>query len=121
VEQILETNRGMKVRVFGVWEPILRTDWQRPSASVLGRIGDERAHQYWDPGRLLAARIAADARDPQPRQQCCVRDGFLWDLAAVYPPGVKWTGQLPPAVFFNGPVLKVRDELEGALVGLARH
>jgi hypothetical protein len=91
------------------------TDWQRPAAVVLGRIGDVRAHQYWDPGRVLAQRMSSDARDPQPKQECCDRDGFLWDLAAVYPPGVQWTGQLPPATFFNGPVVKVKSELEASL------
>jgi hypothetical protein len=106
----------MNVRVFAVWEPILATDWQRPGASVLSRVPDLRAHQYWDPKHLVAQRIAADARDPQPRQKCCVRDGFLWDVAAVYPPGVKWTAQMPPAVFFNGPVMKVKEDLERSVL-----
>jgi len=94
---------------------MLVTDWQRPTAAVLGRILDSRAHQYWDPAHLVALRLAADARAPQPRQQCCVRDGILWDLAAVYPPGVQWTAQVPPAVFFDGPIVKVKPELEPAL------
>ena len=95
---------------------MLPTDWQRPGAAVLGRIPDTRVRQYWDPGRLLARRIAAEARDPQPKQQCCVRDGVLWDLAAVYPPGLRWDDQLPPAVFFNGPVVKVAADLERVLL-----
>ena len=102
--------------MFAVWEPMLPTDWQRPGGSVLGRIPDARVHQYWDPSHLLAQRIAADARDPQPKQQCCVRAGILWDVAAVYPAGVQWAGQLPPAVFFNGPVVKVAGDLELALL-----
>ena len=77
---------------------------------MLARIPDLREHQYWDPGHLLAQRLAGDARDPQPKQKCCVRDGFLWDLTAVYPPGVKWTDRMPPATFFNGPVVKVQGK-----------
>ena len=60
--------------------------------------------------------MAADTRDPQPKLKCCVRNEMLWDLAAVYPPGVQWTGQLPPAAFFNGPVVSVKAELEQATV-----
>jgi len=101
--------------VFAVWEPILSTDWQRPDGAALGRISDLRAHQYWDVQQKLAQRMMADARDPQPKQKCCVRDGFLWDLAAVYPAGAKWDDRIPPAVFFNGAVVKVQEELEKAL------
>lgn len=102
--------------MFAVWEPILVTDWFRPGGFVLGRIPDLRAHQYWDPHHLTAQRLAADARDPQPEQDCCIRKSVLWDLAAVYPPGVKWTDRVPPATFFNGPVVKVQEEFENALV-----
>jgi len=98
-----------------VWEPILVTDWSRPGAVVVGRIPDVRAHHYWDPSHQVARKLAADARDPQPRQECCVRDGKLWDLAAVYAPGAQWNGQLPPAVFFNGAVARVKSDLEKAV------
>jgi hypothetical protein len=99
---------------------MLPTDWQRPGIAVLSRLSDPRAHQYWDPKHVLAKRLAAEARDPQPKQKCCVRDGVLWDLAAVYPPGADWDGPLPTAVFFNGPVVKVKPELEPAILRFAR-
>ena len=105
----------MKVQVFAVWEPILATDWQSPTSGLLARIKDARARQYWDPRHLVAQRLAADARDPQPKQACCLRNNFLWDLAALYPPGAEWKDALPPAVFFNGPVVKRKAELETAL------
>jgi hypothetical protein len=88
----------------------------RPGPAVLSRISDSRVHQYWDPSHQLAKRLAAKARDPQPRQKCCIRDGFLWDLAALYPPGPTWNGTMPPATFFNGPVVKVKADLESALL-----
>ena len=115
MQQILEQHPGVKIHVFAVWEPMLATDWQNPAGAVLARLKDSRARQYWDPRHLLALRLAADARDPQPKQACCVRDNILWDLAAVYPPGVEWKDALPPAVFFNGPVVKRQAELETAL------
>ena len=94
---------------------MLATDYQAPGAMVLARLKDERAQQFWDAQHLLALRLAADAREPQPKQACCVRDNILWDLAALYPAGAKWNAHLPPAVFFNGPIVKRQPELEAVL------
>jgi hypothetical protein len=101
-----------------VWEPILPTDWWAPSTIVLRRLADTRARQYWDMDHVLARRMAQDARPPQPTQGCCVRSKTLWDLAAVYPQGVRWTGQMPIATLFDGPVVDVIDGIEAALSGL---
>ena len=103
------------MQVFAVWEPMLPTDWQSPNSGVLARLKDVRARQYWDPRHLLAQRLAADAHPPQPKQACCLRNNILWDLAALYPPGVEWKDALPPATFFNGPVVKQKPALETAL------
>ena len=66
----------------------------------------------------MALRLAADARDPQPKESCCLSDNILWDLAALYPPGAKWNGTLPPATFFDGPVVERKPNLEAALAPL---
>ena len=95
---------------------MLTTDWQSPTTGTLARLSDPRARQYWDPNHQLALRLAADARDPQPKQQCCLRQNVLWDLAALYPPGAEWTGTLPPAIFFNGPIAKNQDPLSVSLM-----
>ena len=95
---------------------MLPTDVGPPTTSVLGRLSDRRVRQYWDPNHTLAKRLREDARDPQPVQECCVRHGILWDLAAVYPPGFRWAERLPPAVVFNGPVVDVTDRI-GAVLG----
>jgi hypothetical protein len=63
-------------------------------------------------------RLAAGARPPQPKQDCCTRDNFLWDLAALYPPGAEWKDALPTATFFNGPVVKQKQNLESVLMPL---
>jgi len=36
-------------------------------------------------------------------------------LMAIYPPGEQWTGSIPAAAFFNGPVIDVIDGLERVL------
>jgi hypothetical protein len=67
--------------------------------------------QFWDEEHVLATQMAKDAREPQPVQRCCIQDGHLWDLVAVYRPGVTWQAAMPTAVVFNGPVLYVKDEI----------
>jgi CheY-like chemotaxis protein len=94
---------------------MLPIDWAAPASSVLRRLSDRRVRQYWDPNHLLAGQMKTDARAPQPVQDCCTRSGILWDLAAVYRPGVIWSDRMPPATVFNGPVVHVTDAIEDAL------
>jgi hypothetical protein len=98
-----------------VWEPILPTDVSAPTTSALARLSDARVRQFWDDKHAIAQRMKADARGPQPVQDCCVRGGILWDLAAVYPPGARWKNRLPPALVFNGPIVDVTDAIASAI------
>ena len=100
---------------------MLLTDWAAPASSVLRRLSDGRVQQYWDPNHLLATQIKKDARAPQPVQDCCIRSGIVWDLAAVYPPGSTWSDRMPAATVFNGPVVDVTDAIKDAVApGRAR-
>lgn len=94
---------------------MIATDWGPPGTTVMARLSDARVQQYWDPDHAIARRLAADARPPQPTHECCERKGILWDLAAVYPPGVRWDDRFPPAVVFNGPVVDVAESVEKSL------
>ena len=98
-----------------VWQPILPTDFGAPTTAVLSRASDRRVQQYWDRDHVLAKQMAADARAPQPEQECCVRSGILWDLVAVYPKGAQWDERMPPATIFNGPVVDFTEAIEAAL------
>ncbi len=108
------------IRILVVWEPILPTDWASPSSSVLSRISDRRAVQFWDKRHLLAEKLrqglVADPAQPEPN--CCERRGILWDVAALYPKQMRWGSSLPPAVFLDGPVLRVKAELQKNLFAL---
>jgi hypothetical protein len=115
VQSILARHPDALTRVFVVWEPILPTDWAPPTTFAMHRIPDRRAQQYWDRDHVLAKRLAADARSPQPEQDCCDRSGVLWDLAAVYPQGVLWEARMPTATVFNGPVVDVTSAIESAI------
>ena len=115
VQSLLQEHAKHAVRVFAVWQPMLPTDWSAPATSVLRRLSDGRVQQYWDPNHLLATQMKKDARAPQPVQECCLRSGKLWDLAAVYPPGAIWSDRMPVATIFNGPVVDVIDAIKEAL------
>jgi hypothetical protein len=108
------------VKVFAVWEPILVTDWREPGGSVLRRLPDPRAKQFWDSNHLVAAQLAKDARPPQPEPGCCTRNGILWDLVAVYPPDAVWGEAMPPAVLFDGAVVNMEADIEAAVRKLQR-
>ncbi len=82
---------------------------------VLNRISDPRVTQFWDEDHVLASRMAKDAREPQPKQSCCVRNGHLWDLAGVYKAGMTWDATMPTAFVFDGPVLYIKDDIVMAL------
>jgi hypothetical protein len=101
--------------VFAVWEPILATDWRKPGTSVLGRMGDGRVRQFWDPNHLVSAEILKAEANGKLHQDCCERKGFLWDLAVAYAPGIEWRAMLPEPILLNGPVEKRRPELESVV------
>jgi hypothetical protein len=113
----LKKNPDAPTVVFAVWEPMLATDLSAPTTRTLARLSDRRVRQYYDADHLLAKRMKADARAPQPEQECCTRKGILWDLMAIYTPGTEWTDKMPTAVFFNGPVVDVTDGLREMLTG----
>ena len=102
------------MRVLVVWEPILPTDWRRPSGSTLGRIADGRARQFWDPKHLVASAVAEVARRKQEREpSCCMEKGFNWDEAILYAPNAHWKEE-PVSSYWDGPVYKIIPGLEKA-------
>jgi hypothetical protein len=106
---------NVPVTVFAVWEPMLPTDVSAPTTGTLARLSDRRVRQFYDADHLLAKRLKADARPPQPDPDCCTQKDVFWDLMAIYPPGAQWTDRAPVAAFFNGPVVDVIDGLERVL------
>ena len=111
MERILKQTQAEPVRVFVVWEPMLPTDWYRPTRPTLKRVSDSRAVQFWDKDHLIAAQVKQQLQrfhgsDPS----CCENRGHLWDLAAVYPRDIKW-GDAAPG-FDDGPVYRIVGSLE---------
>ena len=101
IEEWLKQNAGQQVKVFVIWEPILSTDWERPTHLVLSRVSDARASQYWDAEHLFSTELKHHLKPGEP--DCCVQEGNLWDLVAIYPKGVKLNSA--PS-FVGGPVVR---------------
>jgi hypothetical protein len=103
------------VVVFAVWEPILPTDWSKPSTSALARLNDRRVRQYWDRDHTLSAVLKNAEETGARHPDCCERNGFLWDLTAAYAPGVQWRATLPQPMLLNGPVVQTTADLDNAV------
>jgi hypothetical protein len=101
--------------ILAVWEPILPTDWSKPGSSALRRLADYRVHQFWDADHAVAIAMKKAEASGKLLPNCCERDGFLWDLSAVYPPGAQWGDTAPEPVFMDGPVVRVASRLESAI------
>ena len=101
----MKHNQSADVRVLVVWEPMLPTDWSRPSGRVQSRISDSRVVQFWDKDHLVAKELQQQLSSSQ---ICCQRNGVIWDVAALYPNNVQW-GSAPG--FFGGAVLDVASEV----------
>src|SRR5712692_84403 len=105
IQEILKQTHSVPIRVLVVWEPILPTDWSRPSGMVQSRISDPRAVQFWDKDHLVAKELQQQLSGSK---ICCQRNGIIWDVAALYPNNVQW-GSAP--AFFDGAVLDVADDV----------
>lgn len=102
----------MPLRVLVVWEPMLPSDWTRPSGMVQSRVSDLRAVQFWDKDHLVAKELKQQF--PSSQTLCCQRKGILWDVAALYPAGVQWGASAP--VYFGGAVLDVAETVRQHLI-----
>lgn len=112
-ELLLERIHDPGLQVLVVWEPILPTDWERPTNAVLARLHNPGVVQFWDHDHLVAQAIARElSSDPAgPKPSCCGLHANLWDLAALYPEGRLWQATAPKAAFANGPVASVQQSL----------
>jgi hypothetical protein len=96
IEELLKQEKSVNLTILVVWEPILSSDWGRPTRPVLGRISDPRVKQFWDKDHLIAKQLNQQLSTSQP--SCCRHAGILWD-----------GGSQP--VFIDGAVVQVETQL----------
>ena len=84
-----------------------------PPTSVLARISDPRAAQFWDPGQLTSTALwdAAQRHASWPIEELRNPAGVIWDTALVFAPGVRWEGDPPVPVYAGGNVVDVIEEV----------
>lgn len=114
IQSLLAERKGAPLRVLIVWEPVLHTDIASPTTSTLARVGDARVAQFWDPLRLLSARLLPVLQaDPGPviGKPSLVTEDPVWDFVGVYAPGVRWSDPPPAPSFKGAPVVSVLREL----------
>src|SRR5205823_15044478 len=79
-----------RLRGFVVWLPMLPSDSEKAAGVQAGSFVDSRIVQQWD-GDRVAGKVVATALGLK---------GNAWDVYLLYAPGVKWTGETPPAPTF---------------------
>lgn len=106
--------------MFAVWEPMLATDWSKPSKSALQRLNDGRVRQFWDPNHSVAAALKKAEAVGKLHPDCCARKGVLWDLVAVYAPDAVWREIPPEPALFNGTVVEMAGDLDSMIAWAER-
>ena len=107
------------LRVYVVWQPVLKTDLGPPLSSVLGLIPDPRAAQFWDPGRALSAEIVRNVNAEPGRfgfDEPLPADFVVWDVVAVFDGTAVWDDRSFPApAYHGGPLAEVIGDTRLAL------
>lgn len=111
--EVLETIASEKLKIFVVWEPILRTDNAVASRKATTFFADPRVEHFWVDSQSVG-ELFQPAID--------LKTEPAWDVYLVYPRDAKWKGTQPPRPEYLMHQLEGRlpdaDRLNGA--GLAR-
>ena len=113
IQKAFADSASTPLRVLVLWMHITHSDRQPPNSLVLARVSDPRTIQWWDPHRLLSKVMQ---RDYPADTLIAMQDTtgtpppVIWNLVAMWRPGVTWTDHLPLPDFSGHPI----DENVGA-------
>jgi hypothetical protein len=79
-----------RLKGFVVWLPMLPADSEQAAGAQAGSFVDARVAQQWDGERASGALLA----------KTLGLKSSAWDVYLLYGPGVRWTGENPPAPTF---------------------
>ena len=111
----------MSVQV--VWMHVTHGDRVPPNSLVLSTLFDRRVMQWWDPYRLVSKTML---RDFAPESAAALADTsggsqpLIWNLAAMWRPGVMWNDSLPQPDYAGHPLEQVIDQFRVKLGELSR-
>ena len=112
------------LRALVVWAYFTPSDRNigMPGTSVLQRVFDPRAVQYWDHDRLLSRTMVRDlpADTLSSVAQMNADSPVAWDFVALFRPGVRWSDRFPVPDWAGRPVADVVDSLQGHLSAMER-
>ena len=101
------------MEVLVVWEPMLPSDWGKPTRLALSRISDRRVMQFWDKDHLVAKELDHQLAPGQLSNS--KRHGIIWDVVGLYPATAQW--DVPP-VFIDGNIEDTEPEISKRLQSL---
>ena len=90
---MLKRHPEWPLRVYVVWEAVLRADAGGPPPGTYARIPDHRVRQFWDRELLLSQKMVQDllaGSEPLPEEMDITPETVIWDVAAVYGPSAAW-------------------------------
>jgi hypothetical protein len=106
-----------RLRAFIIWEPVIASDLGPPTSFVLSLVSDPRAVQFWDGSRSLSEFIVTTEENSWLEEpgESPSPDMIVWDLVAVFSPGMVWRSHEPPTSHC-GPVVKCIEEIRADLL-----
>jgi len=88
---VLEEIDNSDLKVYAVWEPILKTDDERAARKATVLLDDPRVEHFWvstrDVGKMFQDPIKLSGEP-------------AWDVYLVYPKGVTWHQSPPEPSYF---------------------
>jgi len=112
---MLKRHPEWPLRVYVVWEAVVRADAAGPPPGTYARIPDHRVRQFWDRELLLSQKMVQDllaGSEHLPEEMEITPETVIWDVAAVYGPSAAWSDAMPLPDYHGYPVVDVAKELE---------
>lgn len=123
IQQVLTDHAATPMRIIVVWMRVTHSDRAAPNSLVLARVSDRRAIQFWDPNRMVS-RAMLTQLPPDTAIAMADTSGntppVIWDLIAMWRPGVVWTDRVPVPDFEGHPIVSAVETFRRRLGELAR-
>ena len=109
-DEVLDVVDSADLRVYAIWEPILRNDNHQSARQAPQLVPDPRVTHYWVDGRDVGALFQ------EPIQ---LKSEVAWDVYLVYTPGTVWGDSVPVPEYFQHQLsgrLPKEQRLDGAVL-----